>query len=154
MTVRAFNQQGRETMRAFAILALTTLAACSTPADPDDWERVVGWANPLMSSIQAIELPAQVVANQPFNVTIRTLGSSSCTRADGAEAAVDRSVALVTPYDRVAPPNTGCTRDMRAFPRTVSVTFASPGPATIRLNTRTPEGVTSSFEWNIDVRPQ
>jgi len=139
-------------MRASVLLALTTMVACSTPADPDDWQRVVGWANPLMSSVQAIELPSQVVANQPFDVTIRTLGSSSCTRADGARASIDQNVAVVTAYDRVAPPNTGCTRDLRAFPRTVSVTFASPGVATIRLNTRTPEGVTSSFDWTIEVR--
>jgi hypothetical protein len=129
------------------------LMACGAATDPNGWQRVVGWANPEMSSVQAIRFPAQVVANQAFDVTITTQGSSSCTRADGATAAVEQNVAVVTPYDLIAPANTPCTRDLRAFPRTVSVKLASSGPATIRLNTRSPDGTIKSFDFTVQVRP-
>ena len=142
-------------MRVFWSVVMLSVAGCTTtPADPNGWQRVVGWANPEMSSVQAIRFPSDVVANQAFDVTISTLGSSSCTRADGANATVEQNMAVVTPYDFVAPPNTPCTRDLRTFARTVSVTFPAPGPATVRLNTRTPDGTAKTFDWTIQVRPR
>jgi hypothetical protein len=140
-------------MRFSGIVLILTLAACAGPADPPGWQRVIGWANPEMSSIQAIKFPAEVVANQAFDVTITTIGSSSCTRADGATATVDQNIATVTPYDFIAPPNTACTRDLRTFARTVSVKFPAAGPATIRLNTRAPDGKNTTYDWTIQVRP-
>ena len=139
-------------MRVLRFAFLVTLVACSTPNDPSGWERVIGWANPEMSSVQAIRFPSEAVANQPFNVTVTTIGSSSCTRADGATATVDKDVVTVTPYDFIAPSNTPCTRDLHPFPRTVSVTVPSAGLATMRLKTRMPDGTNKTFEFSIEVR--
>jgi hypothetical protein len=138
-------------MRVYGSLILLLLLGCAAPSAPDGWQRVVGWSDPTLSSVQAIKFPAEVTVNQPFTVTIITRGSSSCTRGDGAQAVVSQTVATVTPYDFVAPPNTSCTRDLHSFPREVSVTFTSVGPARLRLNTRRPDGVTSTHEWAIQV---
>ena len=134
-------------------LLILVLVGCSTPAGSDGWRRTVGWVDPTLSSIQAVIAPPEVVAGRAFAVTVNTLGSSSCTRADGASVKVEGRVAEITPYDQVAPPNTPCTRDLRSFPRQVSITFATAGEAVIRVNRRRPnDGEASPYEQTIIVR--
>ena len=142
-------------VRTRIFLATLFLAACTssgTEPDADGWRRVVGLVQPQLSSIQAIKFPADIVAGEPFTVTITTLGSSSCTRADGAVLNLSSSLAVITPYDRVAPDGTGCTRDLRAFPRDVSVTLSRAGQATIRIVARDSDSSTLTYDANITVR--
>jgi hypothetical protein len=127
------------------------LLACTSGTEPDDWRRVVGHVNPALSSIQAVSFPAQVQANVPFPVTVTTLGSSSCTRADGASVSRSDNLAIITPYDRVAPDGTACTRDLRGFPRTVMVRFGRPGEARLRFPTRNWQGESDTIEFSLTV---
>jgi hypothetical protein len=149
----ARNLSVGDTMKRTALAAMILLAACSSNGtEPDEWRRVVGQIEPSLSSVQAVRVPAAAVVNVPFSITINTVGSSTCTRADGAAAAVAGQLALVTPYDRIAPDGTGCTRDLRAFPRDVSLRFSSPGEARIRVQARGLDHRTLIFEVLIPVR--
>ena len=136
-----------------SILALTfLLLGCTSGTAPEDgWQRVVGHVNPALSSIQAISFPAHVQVNVPFQVTVTTVGSSSCTRADGASVSQSDNLAIIIPYDRVAPDGTGCTRDLRGFPRTVIVRFTSAGVARIRVPTRNWQGASDTIEFSLTV---
>lgn len=82
-----------------------------------------------------ITLPATVKRGVSFDATVTTYGSSSCTRADGAEVQVRGLIAEVTPYDLTNRRGI-CTADLRAFPRTVSLRFDEAGEATVRVNGR------------------
>ena len=139
-----------------AVLALLIPTACTSGTDPDvdadGWRRVMGTMEPAMSSVQAIKVPADIVAGVPFTVTLTTLGSSSCTRADGANRAVVGNMAVITPYDRIAPEGTGCTRDLRGFPRDVTITIAEAGPATIRIIARGIESPVLTYDATVTVR--
>ena len=141
-------------MRHTLILAVLLTACTTSGTEPDanGWRRVVGVVQPQLSSIQAVKLPADVVAGQPFAVTITTLGSSSCTRADGANSNVVGSMAVIMPYDRVAPEGTGCTRDLRGFPRDVILTISRAGQATIRIIARNSDSSTMTYDATIMVR--
>lgn len=117
------------------ILLVALLSACSDPVAPgDDWVRQPGLLLPELSSAQMLQMPAQARAGVAFEITVTTLGSSSCTRPDGATVSVSGLVADVTPWDRIAPAGTACTDDLHPFPRTASVRFDSPGTALIRLH--------------------
>jgi hypothetical protein len=139
-------------MRRVIAGGLLLLAACSTGTGPDGWQRVVGRMEPELSSIQAVLMPAEAMVNVPFEVTLSTVGSSSCTRAAGALSSVAGRTAVITPYDLVAPPTTPCTRDLRAFPRTVSVKLTSTGEGLIRIRARGAEGRPTTFDVTIPVR--
>jgi hypothetical protein len=139
-------------MRRVMVAGVLLLAGCSTGTGPDGWQRVVGRMEPGLSSIQAVLLPAEAVVDVPFEVTLSTVGSSSCTRADGALASVAGRTAVITPYDLVAPAQTPCTRDLRAFPRTVPVTLTSAGEGLIRIQARGAEGRPTTFDVTIPVR--
>ncbi len=130
-------------MRAFRVLPLALLSlalpsGCSSTlgSDPEEWVREVGWLAPELSSIQMLKMPAQATAGVPFGITVTTVGSSSCTRADGADVVVSVLVADVTPWDRVAPQGTACTEDLAPFPRDVTLRFDLAGTATVRLHGR------------------
>jgi len=83
-----------------------------------------------------LEMPARAIAGVAFEITVTTVGSGICTRADGASVAVSGLVADVTPWDRLAPARAVCTDDLAPFPRRVTLRFSSPGTATIRLHGR------------------
>ena len=125
-------------MRAFRVLPLALVFGCSSILGPDtdEWVREVGQLAPELSSIQMLRLPVEAEAGMAFDITVTTVGSSSCTRADGAEVVVSGLVADVTPWDRVAPQGTACTADLAGFPRDVTLRFDVAGTATIRLHGR------------------
>ena len=135
-----------------AALAALLVCACSPFTDPSGWSRVIGTVNPSLSSIQMVNLPTEASVNVPFTVTVTTLGSSSCTRADGTDVDANGLAVTITPYDRVAPPGTACTRDLRAFPHPVELRFASAGEARINVIGRDGNGSTVSYEVVIPVR--
>ncbi|GMV04502.1 MAG: hypothetical protein AMXMBFR53_07820 [Gemmatimonadota bacterium] len=117
------------------IFLLVLLAACSDPAAPGDgWAREPGRLMPELSSIQVLQMPTQARAGTAFEITVTTVGSSSCTRPDGATVSVSGLVADVTPWDRIAPEGTACTDDLHPFPRAATVRFDTPGSALIRLH--------------------
>jgi hypothetical protein len=136
-----------------AVLAGLLVCACSpfTNPDPDGWSRVIGTVNPALSSIQMVNLPTEARVNVPFTVTVMTLGSSSCTRADGTDVDTAGLRVTIIPYDRVAPPGTPCTRDLRAFPHEVQLRFATAGEARITVVGRH-EGSTVTHDLRIPVR--
>lgn len=117
------------------MLLAALLTGCSDPVAPDDdWERQPGLLMPELSSIQMLQMPAHARAGVAFEITVTTLGSSLCTRADGATVSVTGLVADVTPWDRIAPEGTACTDDLHPFPRAARVRFDTPGSALIRLH--------------------
>jgi hypothetical protein len=112
-------------------------AACSSPTGDDDWQRVVGTIDPLLSSVQLVFIPEGITAGQPFTVTVTTVGSSSCTRAAGADLAVSGGSATITPYDEIRTgSDLACTDDLRPFPRDITLTLPSAGTAEIRIHGR------------------
>jgi len=117
-------------------LLVGLLAGCSDRLGPDDWARRPGRLYPEISVTQMLQMPAQATAGVPFEITVTTRGSGSCTRADGMTVSVSGMVADVTPWDRVAPEGTMCTDDLAAFPRTATVRFDDPGTGAIRLHGR------------------
>jgi hypothetical protein len=135
-----------------AALAIALLCACSPLPAPSGWSRVIGTVNSSLSSIQSVNLPPQANVNVPITVTVTTLGSSSCTRADGTDVVARGLAVTITPYDRVAPPGTPCTRDLRGFPHEVQLRFATAGEARITIVGRDGSGATATQEVVIPVR--
>ncbi|MGH7471145.1 MAG: hypothetical protein ACRENP_24620 [Longimicrobiales bacterium] len=138
--------------RFLVVVGMMLIAACSSTTESEDWRRVVGQMEPAFSSVQAVQAPSEAVVNAPFVVTVNTLGSSSCTRADGAVASVAGRTALITPYDLVAPSGTSCTRDLRSFPRSVSLRLTSVGDGLIRVQARGFDDRSLTFDITIPVR--
>lgn len=84
-----------------------------------------------------IAAPDEVQAGVPFEATITTFGLSTCWSADGADTQVTGNLAVVTPYDFT--PEGGavaCGDAIIHLPRTVKLTFASVGQATLRVSGR------------------
>jgi hypothetical protein len=135
---------------AFVLLAGLPLG-CSNSTDPDDWSRQIGRLEPSMSAVQAVQVPATARAGEAFVVTITTLGSSSCTREDGASVDRGTTSATITPYDRVAPSGSVCTEDLHAFPRSVTLKFLQAGTATVRIIGRGLDGKPVTIDQTIQV---
>lgn len=76
-----------------------------------------------------------VAAGASFAVNVSTFGSGSCVEAAGMEVEVQDLEAIVVPLDSVHIPGPGgaCTDDLQRYPRTTTVAFDEPGPATIRV---------------------
>jgi hypothetical protein len=137
--------------RRLAVPTLLALAAaCSGLADPGS-RRVPGLIDTGGGDDRALAVPDTVAAGAPFTVT--TFGSSSCTRPDGAELEVRGLVAEVVPYDRDATGAQVCTDDLRAYPRAVTVRFAGPGQAVVRVRGRDLRGRPAVVEASVVVRP-
>jgi hypothetical protein len=135
-------------LRAFAALVLPLAAGCSSILGSSGWERVPGdIGNAIGSPLQA---PAEARQGVPFEITVTTYGSGSCTRPDGAETSVTGLLATVRPFDlERRGPNVACTADLRAYPRPVTLRFDEPGQATIRVIGARGEQV----EQQLTVRP-
>lgn len=105
------------------------VAGCSHVTAPE-WVREIGLLHELHEPLAA---PGIVRAGVPFSITVTTAGSSSCTRASGASVRVEGLAADVVPMDerRV---RSICTGDLAAHPRSVSITFMTPGTATLRVS--------------------
>ena len=114
-----------------ASIALAATACGTDPAGPRV-RRVVGVIDDGGMSIDALVVPDTVRAGVAFSITVSTFGPS-CLRADGAEVVAAGAIVEITPFDLapVGPPP--CEPDYQAFPRAVSVVFATAGPGTVRL---------------------
>jgi hypothetical protein len=137
------------------------LSAC-TPTDTSDTiqnilnsgttNRVVGLI-PIdrFPELEVLHVPVEVIANQPFTVTVITHDSSSCTISDGAEVELVGLIATITPMDRKKPGP--CTLDLALHPRDVQLSFSEPGRATIRIVGQNFDGVPTVTEQLITVTP-
>jgi hypothetical protein len=137
----------------FAILACTMAAACTAAMGPGE-RREPGIIDiyPDGSGSGVLQLPEEIRAGVGFQATVTTFGSSSCNRADGAGVSQSGRVAEIVPYDLQASGGTDCTADLHAFPRTVTLRFATPGDAVVRVRGRSlyrPEAV---VEQHVTVR--
>jgi hypothetical protein len=135
-------------------LALAGLVACQSSVGPEaGWRRALGFID-AAASMPPLRLPASARAGEPAVLTVTTFGSSSCTRPNGVEVRVSALTADLTAYDWVpADPNTVCTRDLHHFPREVTVRFAAPGEATIRLHGRGAGAAPAVVEGRLRVEP-
>jgi hypothetical protein len=131
--------------------------ACGSPTEPNT-ERVVGTIDPAFSGVPVIDAPAQVRSGVAFTVTVRNVGSSSCTSPDGGQVFVSGTLARITPYDQV--PADGhdlfCTRDYTPHPRDLSVTLKQSGQGRIRvvgLSASSADAVLDSVEVQVTVTP-
>jgi hypothetical protein len=134
------------------VLAAAVLAGCASMLESREWERVVGVIDPGGMPVPSYQAPDTVQAGAQFQVHVTTYGSSTCTRADGAEVRrLSGTVAEITPYDR-QPLSGICTSDLVPFPRTVDVRFDEAGEALIRIVGRSFQG-TAEFEKTVVVVP-
>lgn len=141
-------------IRIPALAPLLLLAACSGVTGPEPGSRRVVGVIDIGSRVPgSLAVPDTVAAGAQFTVTVTTFGSSSCTRADGAEVEVRGLVAEIVPYDREATGARVCTDDLRPFPRKVTVSFAGPGQATVRVRGRALGGGSPVLETRVVVRP-
>ena len=140
---------------SLSLAALPLLAACGDPTGAAGRREIgiVEWlsgaqadlsssgaALSISSSTEApavISAPDEVEAGVPFEATITTVGLSICWRADGAETKVNGSLAVVVPYDfSPESQDVACGGALINLPRTVTITFAAPGEAVLRVNGR------------------
>jgi adenylate kinase family enzyme len=137
------------------LLAIALLGGCATfPEAADEWARHPGWILPNEGLGPVLELPDTVRRGVPVTATVVTRGSSSCTRADGAEVVVAAHELRITPYDRVAPRGTPCTRDLAAFPRAVELRFTGTGEVRVIVIGRdAPDGEPVEVTRRVTVLP-
>jgi hypothetical protein len=137
---------------SLGLTILPLMAACEDPTSAHGRREIgiVEWlfeaqANQIssstaMSSADApavISAPDEVRAGVPFEATITTIGPAICWRADGADTQVSGNLAVVIPYDfSPETEDVACGAAIIDLPRTVKITFASPGEATLRVNGR------------------
>jgi hypothetical protein len=133
-------------MRAAVTGMLLPLTSGCTNLVSLDWSREVGWITTGHEPTAVLEFPDSVRRSVPTFAIVTTRGSSSCTRPAGAEVAGDQLEVRITPYDMIAPPGTGCTRDLAVFPRQVEVRFMVAGDATIRVRGRVSPGSSETVE--------
>ncbi len=107
----------------------------------------------------AVRAPDTVQAGVPFEVEVATYGLDMCWKAAGAETSVKDEVAVITPYDSDSrPAGGGCWDAEIRLPRTVHITFARSGNATLRVHGRKvtglkyEDGTPITVEKNIYVR--
>lgn len=111
------------------VLTLGALA-CGDPTGPD------GRATPGLlltgdAPMTSLVAPETARAGERFDVTVSSFGSGNCTRPARDQVRVTGLRAEIRLYDFQGGAATGCTRDLRQFPRTVRLTFDRPGRAEI-----------------------
>lgn len=136
---------------AFAACALMLMSCTSSATAPDDWRLLPGVVDPSLSSVQAVVSPAQVTVGSQFEVTVHTLGSSSCTRANGTRVETREQEVRITPLDWIAPPQSVCTDDLKAFPHVVTLRLHRVGDAVLRIEARDFAGAAVQFDVPVRV---
>ena len=123
--------------------------SCGSPMDEGP-RRVVGTIDN-GASFDPLSLPDTVAVGVPFTATVSTL-RGACTRPDGADVHVAGLLADITLFDLLPPAETVCIAVLVGAPRSLVLTFATPGPALVRLHGRGPNG-DLTVEHSITVRP-
>jgi hypothetical protein len=139
----------------FCISIVLLLSACAAATEPEWSERAPGAldvGHELGREHPVVRVPPSAHAGVPFQVEVVTYGSSSCTRAEGADVLLHDLVAEITPYDRLRS-DIGCTPDMYPFPRPVMLQFAVAGTAVLRVKGRSLAGDMVQYEEQISILP-
>lgn len=98
-----------------------------------------------------VTLPTTAKAGQAFQITITSFGGG-CESVGGADVKVEGMTATIDVYDMtVAGPAVSCTMELKRLPRTVDVTFAEAGNATIKINGIKSDGSPVTIEKTITV---
>jgi hypothetical protein len=129
----AYRAQMSKLVNATGLLAVSAaVLECTLPTRPE-WLLVRGYIDSEFGEV--LVLPDTVQVDRAFGAVVTTFGSSTCTRPNGAAVTVTGHTAEIVPYDSVPAPDTqmGCTDDLRAFPRTVTLRFRASGVWTVRL---------------------
>jgi hypothetical protein len=117
-----------------AVLAVSlVLPGCQDPTG--DFQTVVGTIDAGPPLADVIQGPATGSVGEPLVFTVSTFGNS-CISSQGAKVVVGGLQATVTPYDREYRGPRECLDYLKAYPRTVTVVFTSPGNATVRVQGR------------------
>ena len=139
--------------RILLAAAMLLLATCQgKDVFEPGWVQQVGEVDPELSSVQLITVPATATVNVPFTVTVRTVGSRTCTRAFDADVAVSGLDVDITPFVQVARAAPYCSSDLTAFEHPVSVTIGSAGQARIRLHAHTRTGAEFTYDVLLTVQ--
>lgn len=121
-------------MRSIVALLLVALAACESSVEPEP-DRFLGHVS---DSHETIVLPDEVVAGEPFTLTILTRGLDSCWRNAGETLETDGNSATVSVYDKIVPD--GCFTLIISINHEVPLRFDEPGTAEVRIRGRGDEG--------------
>ncbi len=81
-----------------------------------------------------ISVPASVRANRDFQITVSTFGGG-CERGGDTGVIMTETTATLMVYDLTTATRPGvvCTMILKRMPHTVTLRFAKPGEATIRV---------------------
>lgn len=123
----------RRVLLPAAIAAVSILSAAGCDILEPGWSRRLGMVIESQAHLSSLVAPDVVTRGTPFQITVSTFGSSSCTRPDGYEVMSSPAAFEVRLYDREAPSRTPCTADLRSFPRVITVQFDQVGAAEIRV---------------------
>ena len=126
--------------------------SCTGATEPV-WVRTVGLIDAELANSGALVAPQTATVGVPFDITVTTVGSSTCTRAAGATVIVTGLSAVVTPRDHMRVGNVACTRDLKGFPRTVRLQFDLTGAAIIQVRGRDYDDEPVIVESAIEVTP-
>jgi hypothetical protein len=130
----ARSPRGRLRRVSVPLVIGAIMVACGIlESDEPVWRVVVGQ---VVGPEPAVVAPDTVTANAVFSIRVVTFGSSSCTRAAGADVLPLNAVFSIVPMDSVAPGNVVCTQDLRSFPRVVDGSFPLPGKVVVAVSGR------------------
>ena len=123
-------------IRLIALMSALTagLTACNALFGDGDGERREIGVIDAGTSTDALVMPDTVQAGVPFAITVTTFGS--CLRPDGVDIHVAGATADITPYDITLGSGVVCPAILVDFPRSVTLSFDTPGTATVRLHGR------------------
>ena len=139
---------------AFGLLGCSDSTGPGPSTGPDP-ARFIGVIQPGLR-VTVILAPDTVSVSTPFEVTVNSYGSSTCTIPDGVELILTENSALITPYDRLPAGQAVCTGDIAPRPHPVELQFTVAGIASIEVigYRLTGEGaVLTSMERTVVVRP-
>jgi hypothetical protein len=146
--------QPRPVFARACLLALQlAVPACGgrSAAEPGS-RRVVGIIDNGGTGIAPLIVPDTVYVGVPFLATVTTFGGA-CDHPDGSDVSTRGLLADVTPYDLLPPPETICIAILRASPRSIELTFATPGAGVVRVHGRRFDGGDVTLQRAVVVRP-
>lgn len=122
-----------QTSRVVVAAALLASASCGGLTDPEwEWRLQPGLIGIGDGHATPVSVPDTIHGTGSRTLVVQTWGSSSCTRAAGADVEYGHRVVAITPIDSVAVGGV-CTSDLRSYPRNVAIDFNSVGTWTVRV---------------------
>lgn len=122
-------------LRPSAALSLfLTLAGCHDATDHEQ-QRVIGRIDPLHTVTPVIVAPEEVRVNASFIIVVHTVGSSDCTKPDGADVTQNGEVVRIVPFDIIPIPGHTdvCRSDYAFHEHRLRLTRQQAGAARLRV---------------------